>query len=194
MLSCTALCPLTTQKEDDDSGEDVTASVMAASGLDTHAASSGLTSAAAVDEPAAGLGSQTSVVDSTMAQADSDAVLAAALRLERLAAAAIESVRLVAEKAVKAHPVHTMPGTPSAYNAGHTEHTADAEDNIQTRVLAAKQASRRIRSTSPVNNIKVMSANGQEEFMLSWPAVQHGLGTGKIINILGVGFFFKKSI
>ena len=54
-----------TQKEDDDSGEDVIASVMAASGLDTHAASSGLTSAAAVDEPAAGLGSQASVVDST---------------------------------------------------------------------------------------------------------------------------------
>ena len=121
-------------------------------------------------------------------------MLAAALRLERLAAAAIESVRLVAEKAVKAHPVHTMPGTPSAYNAGHTEHTADAEDNIQTRVLAAKQASRRIRSTSPVHNIKVMSANGQEEFMLSWPAVEHGLGTGKIINIPGVGFFFTKSL
>jgi len=114
-----------------------------------------------------------------------DAVLAAALRLERLAASASESLRIVGVAAAKGSRMERAPidhGGPSA--------TTPAEHDIAARLTAAKRASGRIRSTSPVQNIKVYSANGKEEFMLNWPAVEEALRTGRIINVPNAGFFF----
>ena len=84
-------------------------------------------------------------------------------------------------------------GVGASAEVGCSHHVRGRQLDIADRVSEAKKvaAAVRIRSTSPIHNIELRSADGRDLIMAIWPDVEAGLASGQIHHVQGLGYFLR---
>ena len=133
-----------------------------------------------------------------MEEPPAQAVQSAVVRVEKAALAAVASIQRVALASLAAQRgtsagVGVSVGVEASAGVGPSQSRGRQLVNIADRVSEAKRvaAAVRIRSTSPIHNIEVHSADGRDKIMATWPDVEAGLASGQIHHVQGLGYFLR---